>query len=127
MRIELKIDTEMGFILTRATGRLTFHDLLEYNFALSNDPRLTLGMVELTDFRFVDRLELSFGEFCQLAEAERARLDVYGASFKEALVAASPCVFGLCLMYRTLTQVTYQNIRVFSDISEARAYLRLPF
>jgi hypothetical protein len=78
-------------------------------------------MVELSDVRFVDRLDVTpRGVQAMSAHDEANSPQLQG--YKLAIVASADVVFGMARMYSALTERSAQ-VNVFRDIDEARAWL----
>lgn len=120
--VTYRIDSECGVVLTTATGVLTEEDLLTHKHALRRDPDFRPGMVELSDVRGIERLQLTSDGVRRLVaddESDAGRM----SSHKLAIVVSREVVFGMARMYGTLTQEHLPNLGVFRDMEEAKAWL----
>ncbi len=124
MAISYQIDPGQGLVLTTVSGVLTDEELLEHKRTLIEDPGFQPGMRELSDVREVERLEVTAAgvrKMVALDEQNASRLGDY----KLAIVAADDAAFGTARMYQMLTEANVQNIGVFREIEEAKAWLGL--
>ena len=121
MPITYEIDVQAGLIVTIATGVLTNQELLEHKRRLSRDPNIRAGMVELSDVRGIDRLEVTaegVWQFVAHDGADGARF----ADYRLAIVASEAVVYGMARMYQMMTERS-ATVAVFKTMSDARAWL----
>ena len=122
MAIEYTIDRNAGLILTRASGTLTDAELLTFKRQLTSDPDFRPGMKELSDVRNVQRFEVtSHGITCLVGQDQADGPKILG--HRLAIVATDDAIFGMARMYQALTEKTMQNVRVFRDVGQAKAWL----
>ena len=80
MPITYQIDLQAGLIVTIATGILINQELLEHKQRLSRDPDVRAGMVELSDVRDIDRLEITAEGVRQFAAHDGADAARFGTT-----------------------------------------------
>ena len=61
MPISYQIDDERGVVLTVASGLLTTGELIAHKEQLMNDPRFKSGIVELSDVRAIEKINVNGG------------------------------------------------------------------
>jgi hypothetical protein len=115
-----RIDSVHGVVLTSCTGVLTDDDLLAHKRQLADDPNLRPGMVELSDVRGVERLDVT-----AVGVRQMVMMDEDLQSHRLAIVVSQEVIYGMARMYQSLTEPNNPNVGVFRDMSEARAWLGL--
>ena len=124
MTITYAIDSGLGVVFTKATGVLTDDELVAHKQNLLRDPAFKPGMVELSDVRGVERLEVTpegIRRFVVQDSADADRL----RCFKLAIVASQDVVFGMARMYEMSTGANSLSVNVFRDMDTARVWLGL--
>ena len=124
MAITYAIDSALGVVFTKATGVLTDDDLVGHKQNLLRDPGFKPGMVELSDVRGVERLEVTPEGIRGFVTQDKADADRL-RGFKLAIVASQDVVFGMARMYQMLTAENPLNVNVFRDMEKARVWLGL--
>lgn len=124
MPISYRIDVDLGAVFTHATGALTDDELIAHKRDLTRDPAFKPGMVELSDLRGLERLDITsagVSRFVAQDESDANQL----AGVRMAIVASEDLAYGMSRMYGMRTG---QNVDVqsFRDIDEARRWLGLP-
>lgn len=122
MPIAYTIDQRQGIIRTIATGVLTNDELIAHKKKIVADPAFKRGMVELSDVRAVDRLEVTAEGVMELALLDHADRDRLG-DFKLAIVVSQDVVFGMGRMYQTRTSENPLNVNIFRDMQSACEWL----
>lgn len=121
--IEFDYDRELGARVATFSGTVDDQELLgSYGQLLASedyDPRLN----DLVDMRPVTRLDVSGDAIRELVRAFTP-LDPAMTETRLAIVAGSDVVFGMARMYELLRSDTPEEIRVFRDIDQARAWLK---
>ncbi|MFQ5875361.1 MAG: hypothetical protein ACE5JL_16395 [Dehalococcoidia bacterium] len=125
MPITYCIDSVLGLVRTTASGVLTDEELLEHKRALMRDRTFKPGMKELSDVRTVERLEVTPEGVRRLVAVDEAHASRLG-DYKLAIVTDGDIVFGMARMYQSLTRENLQNVGVFREIEDAKAWLGLP-
>jgi hypothetical protein len=125
MAISYRIDPQLGLVHTTATGVLKDEELLAHKRRLAEDPEFKPEMKELSDVRAVERLEVTTEGVRRLVATDQEQAPQL-SDYKLALVVSTDIVFGMARMYQTLTEESVENVRVFRELDEARAWLGLP-
>ena len=115
----------MGLLLDRFEGKMGWHDLWEGTLESAEDPEFRPGMNVVTDLTDAE-LGLGYkGMRALVSETADAPTVRYG---RVAIIAPGPLRYGLARMYAALSEVSglHNELRVFSDFSEARTWLGLP-
>ena len=121
--IRFAIDRIAGVREATFEGTVDDAELLGSFRTLLQSPDYDPTLNELVDLRSVDRLEISTEAMRQLIIAYTP-IDRQGIPTRTALVAGSPFTFGMSRMYELLRgDDSPEEIRVFSDYDEARAWL----
>ena len=124
MPISYVIDKEQGVALATASGELTENDLLEHKRKLFSDPEFRSGFVELSDVRFIEKLNVSPEGIRKFVAQDSA--DAPGnKEYKLAIVVSQDLAFGMGRMYEMSTSKNFSNVRIFRDMQEARTWLGL--
>ena len=124
MPIEYRIDPQARVVYTTASGTLDDAQLLEHKKKLTSDPGFHPGMVELSDVRGIEKLDVTtdgIRHFALKDQRDKGKLRDY----KLAIVASEDVVYGMARMYQANTAMNVPNVRVFRDISEAKDWLGL--
>ena len=121
MPITYHIDSARQLVTVRASGRVTYRDVVLYyrdlRASLASHPLLS----ELADLREVSGAEITASEISSLAN-----MAVFGATAKRALVTQSDLVYGLCRMFIAYSSFNAEhNISVFHEMEEGRRWLEL--
>ena len=124
MPISYRIDSDLGVVLTTATGALTDDELLAHKKKLARDPAFTPGMAELADMRGVERIDVT-AEGVRTLIAQDQAAGVQG-SLRLAIVASQDELFGMARMYQMLGEDGFVRVHVCRDADDARAWLGLP-
>ena len=124
MPITFQIDVDQNLILTTASGTLTDEDVLGLKTQLVQHPDFRLGMGELSDIRNIDRLAVTPAGVRAMVQQDKDHQD-HVASHKLALVISEDVAFGMARMYQMLTESTMENVGVFRDLDEAKAWLQV--
>ena len=122
MPITYRIDPERNLVLTKASGVLKDCDFPEFHANLFRDPQFEPGMMELADYRDVERHELTTDGLMEFLEQENehtASLE----GFRIAIVTHSDLHFGLARMYSSIMHELLGEAQVFRDMEEAEAWL----
>jgi len=122
MPISYHIDRQFGVARTTARGVLTEEELLAHKRRLLDDPFFGSGMVELSDVRGIDRLDVTphgIRQFVAQDAKDQRRLQDY----KLAIVASEDVVYGMARMYQALTGDYVPHVAVFRDPAEAATWL----
>ena len=122
MPIVSQIDSSLGVIFITFQGIVTKDDILAELHSFSVDPAFQPSFDRLTDTRGTTRLDLS-GEDVRTVSLH----STFNEKSREAIVAEKREIFGLARMYQILRE-TYEKpdeVRVFSDVGEARRWLGL--
>jgi hypothetical protein len=122
MPITYQIDDERGVVLTVASGILTTGELIAHKEQLMNDPRFKSGIVELSDVRAIEKINVNGGDVRQFAEIDRTYEDRL-KNYKLAIVASGDLVFGLARMYEMQTESHNPGVMVFRDVEKAKTWL----
>ena len=120
MPIEYSIDKEAHMIFTRAWGTLTDEELLGHQRRLHADPAHNPAYSELIDFTQVERAPVSTEAIEALANNA-----IWEPGVKLAIIAPTDLKFGLTRMYQAMSPDGPQEIHVFRNKLEARAWLGL--
>ncbi len=122
MAITYRIDRALGLVHTTATGTLTDEDLADHKRALLRDPDFKPGMKELSDVRAVEQLQVTVDGVRRLVALDKVQsADL--VDYQLAIVVSADLVFGMARMYETLTEDSVQDVGVFRDMEEAKAWL----
>lgn len=122
MPITYEIDEPRAVVLTTATGILTDADILAHKSRLLHDPKFHAGMKELSDLRWIDRLDVT-PEGIQAMLRHDAEHGTELHAHRMALVASEDVVYGMARMYQSQVERVVAGVGVFRDMNEAMAWL----
>ena len=120
MPMEYAIDKAARMIFTRAWGTLTDEELLGYQRRLRADPAHNPAYSELVDFSQVEQAPVSTDAIQALADNA-----LWEPGVRLAIIAPTDLKFGLTRMYQAMSPDESQQIHVFRNKLEARAWLGL--
>jgi hypothetical protein len=118
------IDVERHVVYSRGWGDLTDEALLDHQGRLALDPGFQANFSQLIDFTGVTSVAaVTTGGVRAVAQRH-----LYGSDARRAIVAPDSAVFGLARMFETVRDLlgAKEQIRVFRNLEEARAWLGLP-
>jgi hypothetical protein len=118
MAMSYRIDPARRLVHCRAWGTLTREDLHDHYRGLVIDPHFEPHFQQFGDLREVDAISVD-----RATIAEVAKLPVFDAGVRRAIVAPSDFAFGIGRMFATYAESADQNVRVFREIDEAREWL----
>lgn len=122
MPFTYRIDSERGVVYATATGTVTDDDVTKLKADIAADPAFRPGMVELSDLRGIEDLQVSPEGISRFAMMDQQHADDQ-ADFKLALVANEDLVYGMARMYQMSTGPNPQQVSVFRSVEEAEAWL----
>ncbi len=120
MPASYRIDKARHLILSVATGTCIDDDLLDHKRSLSADPEFDPGFRQLFDFRKVTTAELTTACVRQLV-----RDNPFEKGARRAVVCDIDLLFGLARMFEMLNGDGPDEVRVFREMSDALAWLRI--
>ena len=118
MPITYVIDPLRRLVRSRAWGTFTDADFRAYKVRLAADPAFDPSYQQLGDLREVTRVELS-----SVVVADVAMHLCFSPRARRALVAREPCAYGVARMYELYAEAAGQQVRVFTDVDTAEAWL----
>jgi hypothetical protein len=118
MPASYRIDIDRRIILSTGTGKLTDDDLREHQRAVLADPDFDPTLNQLWDLQQVETLDISNAALRDLASSRS-----YAAGTKRAVVAPRDVLYGTARMFQTLHDEAPEDVRVFRDADEAKAWL----
>ena len=119
--IAFHFDHDLGARVATVSQRVHDDELLDSYQSLLSSPDYDPDLNDLVDMRGVERFEVSGDAIRQLV---RSFARFSGADNRLAIVAGSDVVYGMARMYEQLRSDTTEEIRVFRDVDEARAWLK---
>jgi hypothetical protein len=122
MPIAYRIDTERRLVLTRAWGALTDADILDHKAQLANDPHFHPTMLQLSDVRAVERLDVTTDGVMAMVAHDATNYHRV-AGHRMALVVGSDEVFGMARMYGLRRGAAGEDVGVFREVADAEAWL----
>jgi len=122
MPIAYRIDQDRRLVLTRAWGILADADILDHKEQLAKDPHVRAPMVELSDLRSVERLDVTTEGVKAMVAHDTKNADQV-AGHRLALVVGSDEVFGMARMYGLRRSADGDGVGVFRDVADAEAWL----
>jgi hypothetical protein len=121
MPLEYRIEVSLRTVFTTPFGAITDPDLREHVENLRNHPEFESDFNQLFDARDVTSVELSGACVREIATAR-----LFGEGSLRAFVVTADVAFGMARMFEMLRGDALDEIRVFRNIDDARAWLGLP-
>jgi hypothetical protein len=121
MPIEYRIEVPLRTLFTTVFGVFTDADARGLVEGLRNEPDFGSDFDQLFDARGVTSVELS-GRCVR----EIAAVRMFGEGSRRAFVVGTDVAFGMARMFEMLRDDALDQIRVFKNIEDARAWLGLP-
>ena len=121
MPLQYRIDLSIRTVFTRPFGVFTDTDARKHVEDLRNHPDFESDFNQLFDARDVTSFELS-GACVREIATER----VFREGAMRAFVVGTDVAFGMARMFEMLRDEAPDQIRVFQNINDARAWLGLP-
>ena len=122
MAIRYEIFPGKQLIRIRVEGTLTPGALRDHLDALHADPQFSSAYRRLVDVRAVDALPSTHDIHELVAEVARDGRD----HVPRAVVADSPCMYGMFRMFEILSDLCGHQNRVFRTMEEAEQWLERP-
>jgi hypothetical protein len=122
MSVEYVIDKERRLVVTTASDRVTFVELMAHQGRLLSDPNFSSDFDQLLDGTGVTILDITANELRQLTARQ-----VFSPTSKRAFVAVNPAFFGVGRMaeaYHSFASTSSQS-HVFYDLPSALKWLGL--
>ena len=118
MSLNVTVDVTRGLIVTRATGVLTFEDVLSARAQAQANPNFNAGYNDLFDLREVTEIRISGAEMARIAATS-----VLARGVCRAFVVTTQVQYGMARMFSGLAEPHDQNVFVFRDLAVAEAWL----
>jgi len=119
MPADFRIFPAQRLIYSRVYGVFTYRELRDHMLAIRAHPDFDPACNQLFDGRRIDSLEVTDEEMVEIASIGLSPLRA-----KRALIAATPCVFGLFRMYEAYSSsLGDSGVRVYSSFEEAADWL----
>jgi hypothetical protein len=125
MPIRHTIHADLGVVVTRFTGRVSDAEFIDAYRRILADDAYSPGTHELADLRAIEKLDVSAEALRKVEQMTEARYADTGAAFRTAIVAPRDQAYGIGRMYEAFAQEGPENVSVFRDLDEARAWLGL--
>ena len=117
------VDHRCNLVRAVATGVVTDADFRKWAAGMAAVAEVRAGTNELTDFRGVERFEVSPECIRDVVEMEARRGTRFHA--RRALVATQDVAYGMVRMYQALSEGDGERMGVFRDLSPALEWLGL--
>lgn len=113
-----------GVHLVSYQGIVTNADFLESYKAAARDPRYRPGMVEISDFRHAEAMDIEFSAMQELAAWVAGREDLVGTTLRCGVLLGNDVQVGLSRLYEAVAATqTAETIRRFRDLPTLLAWL----
>ena len=120
--IHITVDPAARLRTSTYEGVVTEREVIDTYEKLLADPNYDATLNDLADLRAVERLEVSTEVVYRVAGLYEP-LDQLGIRRRIAIVAPADHIFGLARMFESVRAGAPEQIAVFRDIDEARAWL----
>ena len=118
LRLVYSVDAEARLVMARASGKLTFNEIVGYAAGLRADHRFSPAFSEIIDLRSVESVSLTAREVMTLADS----IDPFSANSKRAFVVRNQDQVNAAHLHRILRPPT-KTIQVFHSIEGAREWI----
>ena len=122
MPVTYKINSSKNITLVKGTGKVTARELFEVMRNRAGNNRHNPDYDMLCDFRKVTQVDIQPEELSNLLSTD-ARLHLFSAGRKVAVVASTNIVYGVARMYEMLSEQLPQQIMVFREMDKAKEWL----
>jgi hypothetical protein len=119
MPYSVNVLPEFELVLSRAWGRITRADVDAHQAEVLEHPSFDPQMRQFADLRAVE-FDVSGFDIQDLATRS-----VFSADSKRAVVVSSDVLYGLTRMWGALSEGRTGNVRPFTDVDEACAWLEI--
>jgi hypothetical protein len=119
MPVSFAIDKEKRLVVTRAWGKCTVEDVLEFRREIVKDDNFDPSFAQLADFSGVTVADISPAEVRMLAW-----INPFSPDSRRAIVAQNQLAYALARIFETLRSLRGdRHIRVFRTREEALAWI----
>jgi len=116
------IDPQRRIVFSRGTGVFTYAEFLEHMSRMRADPQFRSDFDQLVDCRATTGFEITGDQVAELAARS-----IFSVQTRRAFVVASSLQYGLSHMLASHLEMRGESgIRIFRDLGEALAWLKLP-
>jgi len=122
MPISYRIDPSRALVLTEAWGSLTDADILAHKDRLLKDPAFRPSMVQLSDVRRVEDLQVTRDGVAAMVQHDVTHA-VHRGGHRLAIVISLDVVFGMARMYQIMSEQNDSTVGVFRTMEEAMVWL----
>jgi hypothetical protein len=127
MPIQFAVHTAQGYFTSKYSGKITDQEVMDSWEKFLNGPDWRPGLNELADLSEADISEITSEVIKELADYTREFYKGRGLDYvKAAIYAPKQVLYGLSRMYVSWTGETPEEIGLFEDIEEAKAWLKSP-
>jgi hypothetical protein len=116
--LSVTVDVARGLIVTRASGVLTFEDVLSGREQARTHPSFDARYNDLFDLRDVTDIHITGAEMARIAGTSVLSPGVY-----RAFVVRTQVQYGMARMFSGLAEPHDQHVFVFRDLAVAEAWL----
>ena len=105
-------------------GIVTNEDFLESYKAASVDPRYRPGMLEISDLRYADAVDIDIDAIKQFVAWVAGRKDLTGTTLRSGILLGNDMQAGLSRLYEAVADLeTNETVRRFRDLASLLAWL----
>jgi hypothetical protein len=126
MPVRDRYDPEHEVLLLEIDGKVRDEDLVAYAQRAAGNPAIPPGHDELVDLRGVESEDGVQSHTLRRIASLFSDADRGPERSRVALVASADVAYGLSRMYQAFRADSPLDLRVFREMSEARAWLGLP-
>jgi hypothetical protein len=120
MPCDCELDLERRWVKVRASGLLTYDDVMAARRKFTSDPAFRPDFYQLYDVRDVTRVALTASQIAELATAP-----IFGHRSRRACVSANGETFGVARMFQDFRKLNAgkEQIELFISVEDAEAWL----
>ena len=124
MPFKYEIIESKKLLYAKATGKVTFSELMNHLDEVCQDPKYKAPMKKLVDYRQIKEMDISMDEQESFAE-KKASLNELFSGEKCAIVAPSNFGFALARVHAGLSESSNRYTSIFRDFNEALKWLSI--
>ena len=122
MPLKYEIIESKKLVYAKATGTVTFSDLMNHVAELCQDSKYKAPMKKLVDYRKIKTMDISMDEQKRFVEKKASAKELFSGE-KCAIVAPTDFGFALARVHASLTGGAEWDTATFRDFNEALIWL----
>jgi len=124
MPFKYEIIESKKLLYAKATGKVTFSELMNHLDEVCQDPKYKAPMKKLVDYRQIKKMDISMDEQERFAEKKASVNELFSGE-KCAIVAPSNFGFALARVHAELSESSNRYTSIFRDFNEGLKWLSI--